>query len=1367
MKSFLLCIFLSLSLSLQAQFRQIKKIGIEDGLSNSFITGITQDKEGFLWFATESGLNRFDGESFMVYKKGNSDSSNSVSANEQNAVYADQYENKIWLATQREGLNSFDCETGEFKHYRNDPSDSTSLPTNDVTNITNSRDGNLWITTYRNGFAYLDKKTEQFTRYNQSTLPGLASNTIWTIAEELNGTICIGHENNGFSIFDRTTRKIKNFQNIPGDPTSLPGNKVNDIFIDRDSNIWLGTDGGLALFNKKTEKFTVFRHKAGDDNSLLSNFIFSITQTKDGQLWFGTENGGISILNTTKFVSITSEETQFINITPGYNINSLSNKTVRRIFEDRFENIWIGTYGGGINVISHQAPFFSNWTYSPNPEVTNRLSNAVACGICSDEKGRIWVGTDGGGIDIFENGEKIRSINKSNSGLTDNAVLAAFRDSRNNLWFGTWAGGVSIRKSNSTKVEAFPIENIGDVRCFSEDSQGRILIGGSNRLFRYDPNTKEIAAFTQENSGLNDDFVRSICNTANGQVWVGYFGAGISVYNERLELIRNFNTSTGLPSNMIDALYCDQAGNVWAGSGEGLIHFNNEDPTNFTVYSDNSQLADSHIRAITEDFSGKLWCSTTSGILCYDQQTKQFYNYLHKHYDEIPIGAFMAGSVLNFNNDWIMFGSQNGLCFFDPKRLPSQLTLPSVVLTDFKVYNKRLELSDQESSIQVTPNIELSHEQNTFKISFNVLDYVLTDLVEYSYQLDGLEERWYNADDSHSVTFRNIPYGSYRFKIKSRIRNQEGSDLISSWNIYIHPPFWLSWWAKTIYAHIIIIIIWLILRFYKNRLELENSLILEKNNHLKDQELHTERLRFFTNIAHELRTPLTLILGPLEDLITDTNLDSRQTGKLTAIQKSTKRLLNLINQLMEFRKTETQNKQLTVSQGMLDQFVLEIGQKYQDFNNNKQLTIDVDIAKGDYNMYFDPEVVTIIMDNLISNARKFTESGLINIALRNFKENGNEFTEITVEDSGIGIQPEALPRIFDRYYQEKKSAQRSGTGIGLALVKNLVALHEAEIKVESEPGRGTTFHLILSKENEYPDALHEIIGKRREIAEEQLVIEGIAADEKPPEMPQQANEPAQKSNQIILVVEDNKDINRYIVESLTDYYKVITAFNGVSGLEKAREHTPDLIVSDVMMPEMDGFELMGKLKADIRTSHIPVILLTAKDSIDDKTTGYELGAESYITKPFTAKLLRSRITNLLEIRKKIAEQFKESVDKKSFMDESLNNVDREFIETIAKLIEDNLDSADLDVNFLAARMAMSHSSLYRKVKALTEQTVNEYIRTIRIRKAEELLLTGRYSISEVSYMIGMSSSNYFRKCFKEEFGETPSEYLKKIASENT
>ncbi|WP_120274169.1 hybrid sensor histidine kinase/response regulator transcription factor [Mangrovibacterium diazotrophicum] len=1362
MKPILSLLFLLVCLGTNAQYRQIKKLGIVDGLSNSFIMGITQDKEGFLWFSTESGLNRFDGEQFKVFKKGDE---NSVSANELNVVCADQYDNKIWIATQREGLNSFDCNTGKFKHYKHDPLDPTSIPTNDVTNIINSRDSNLWITTYHQGFAYFDKESASFTTYNKTTIPDLASNTIWSIAEEKDGTIYLGHESTGFSVFDPKTGALKNFQNKPNDPTSLPGNKVNTIFIDQHSNIWLGTDNGLALFNRQFSNFTVFRHRQGDPGSLISNFIFSITQTHNGQLWIGTENGGISILNTTQYVSRSGNQISFDNITSGYNDNSLSNQTVHCIYQDRFENIWMGTYGGGINIISHQAPFFNQWTYSSNPEVANRLSNKTAYGICTDEDGRIWVGTDGGGIDVFENGFKVKMINESNSKLTDDAVLAAYRDSKGNLWFGTWAGGVSILKQNSTKVEPFPIEGIGDVRCFSEDRYGRIWIGSSNRLYQYDPQTDKVNAFNSTNSPLNGDYLRSICHTSNGQMWIGYFGAGVAVFNENLELLKSFDTNSGLPSNLINHLFYDRSGNVWAGSGDGLILFHPEDPDQFTIFNDKNLISDPHIRAIAEDANNKLWCSTTSGIICYDQNSNKFYNYLPRQYEGIPLGSFISGSVINDNNEWIMFGSENGLCFFDPRRLPSDLTLPPVVMTDFSVYDKKVRLSEQENSIPVKSHINLSYQQNTFKVSFSVLDVVTTDLVEYSYQLQGLEEQWYNARDDHSITFRNVPYGRYKFNIKAKIRNQEGSGELSSWSIYIHPPFWLSWWAKSIYAILFIIAVWYTLRFYKRKMDLENSLIIEKSNHQKDQELHNERLRFFTNIAHELRTPLTLIMGPLEDMISDEDLTQKQSGKLNAIRKSTNRLLNLINQLMEFRKTETQNRQLTVREGMLDRLVTEIGLKYQDLNTNKNLKVSVDIADGDYRMYFDQEAITVVLDNLISNAFKFTDSGIINIALHNFEENGTSYTEISVADSGKGIHADALPKIFDRYFQEKKSAQRSGTGIGLALAKNLITLHQGEIKVESTPGTGTTFHVILQKANNYPDARHEIIDviPSEEASELDKELLAIAADVEMDPENQTAELASQKNKQIILVIEDNKDINNYIVESLSENYRIISALNGTIGLEKAQQYSPDLIISDVMMPEMDGFELVGKLKEDIRTSHIPVILLTAKDSLADKTTGYELGAESYITKPFTAKLLLSRIKNILETRKKIAEQFKESVDKKSFMNESLNNLDKEFIESIAKIIEDNLDSAALDVNFLAEKMAMSHSTLYRKVKALTEQTVNEYIRTIRIRKAEEFLITGRYSISEIAYMIGMSSGNYFRKCFKDEFGETPSDYLKKIA----
>ena len=533
---------------------------------------------------------------------------------------------------------------------------------------------------------------------------------------------------------------------------------------------------------------------------------------------------------------------------------------------------------------------------------------------------------------------------------------------------------------------------------------------------------------------------------------------------------------------------------------------------------------------------------------------------------------------------------------------------------------------------------------------------------------------------------------------------------------------------------------------------------LEKKNHEQEEELNNERLRFFTNITHELRTPLTLILGPLEDLQEDKDLLPYQQKKISIIHNSAIRLLNLINQILEFRKTETQNKKLCVSKDNLAALVTEVGLKYKELNPKKNIEFNIAIESDPLPLYFDKEIITIILDNLISNAIKYTEKGYINISLYTIRKNNTDYAEIRVSDTGQGIPSEELPHIFERYYQAKNDRQVSGTGIGLALVKNLVKLHQGEIHAESILGKGSSFRFSLIINNIYPNALHTDSEEKEqnsnhdtESAEDSMLNNNISG-EKP----------------ILLVVEDNPDICEYISESFSDSFEVITAEEGEAGYRAAISQIPDIIVTDIMMPGMDGITFCKIIKGDVRTSHIPVIMLTAKDSLQNKEEGYLAGADSYLTKPFSASLLRSRIHNLLESRKKLANQFSNNLninsDKSIILHESLNQLDNEFIQKITQIIEDNLKSEKIDVTYLADKLCMSKSTLYRKIKALTGISTNEYVRKIKMQNAEKLMLEGRYTISEIAFRVGMNSPVYFRQCFKEEFGISPSEYLKHLKS---
>ncbi|HJC95692.1 MAG TPA: response regulator, partial [Candidatus Phocaeicola gallinarum] len=541
------------------------------------------------------------------------------------------------------------------------------------------------------------------------------------------------------------------------------------------------------------------------------------------------------------------------------------------------------------------------------------------------------------------------------------------------------------------------------------------------------------------------------------------------------------------------------------------------------------------------------------------------------------------------------------------------------------------------------------------------------------------------------------------------------------------------------------------LMFYRRRLNLIYLYESEKRNRIQERELTQERLRFYTNITHELRTPLTLILGPLEDLLKSHSLVPKDKQKISVIHQSAVRLLNLINQLLEFRKAETQNRQLCVSQGNLAAVVHEIGLKYKELNRKPSVDILIETESDNMQLFFDKEVITIVLDNLISNALKYTEQGKITLMLRWKERNASKYAEISVSDTGYGIDAEALPHIFDRYYQERSEHQASGTGIGLALVKNLVNLHEAQIEVESKLNEGSIFTILLQADYVYPQALH---GENMENEPH-----GAAAEA------EDVKEESQNNKPIVLVVEDNADISEYIAESLSEEFDVRIAENGKVGLQSAVKWVPDIIVSDVMMPVMDGIEMCRKIKDNICTCHIPVILLTAKDSLSDKEAGYQYGADSYMTKPFSASLLRTRIHNLLEMRRRLVERLSGASSmeiKKTVIAENCSKLDNEFLAKLTQLIEENLSQEKVDVKYLSDKLCMSSSTLYRKMKALTGLSTNEYVRKVKMRSAEKLLLEGKYTISEIAFMVGMNGTGYFRQCFKDEFGVSPSDYVKQL-----
>ena len=1361
-------LFLSLLsiLQLTAQSHSVKKLGIEQGLSNNYVVSITQDKQGFLWFATEEGLNKFDGTRFITYYKNDLPHNNQgITGNELNRVYADSKRPIIWIATQRDGLNAYNYDEQTFTAYQHNPENPHSLITNDVTDISPStqNDDGLWVSTYYRGIEYLNINNGQFTHYNRSTVPSLPSNQTWTVLDGGDNNLYIGHVGSGFSIFSLKDKSVKNFQNETGNPTSLPGNDVFCIIKDANGNIWLGTNNGLALYNAANDNFITFRNNKNDKYATLCSRILSIRQLKDNRLWIASELNGIAILNLKQGMFLSPEELSIEYIQEGDDSRSLSNASARCIFQDSFDNIWIGTWGGGINFISSKPPLFTTLSYSPIPNNENSLNNKVASSLCMDRQGRIWIGTDGGGINVFEGEKRIAIYKKESGDIPSNFILASLQDSKGNLWFGSYQGGISYYDSRNKRFRSISLmgQSNLDVRTIYEDAQHNIWVGYSGGIVVLNPLTmKIIQHYNTDNSELHSDFIRSIAQDEKGRFWIGTFGDGLGIYAPNLQKIKTFTQRDGFCSNTINQIIQDKQKRMWIGTGEGLVCFLSTDELNYKTYQRKDGLINTNICAITEDKKGNIWFSNNKGISCYVTNKGCFYNYDHS--DDVPAGSFSSSCVTQSKNGQIYFGSINGVCCFNPDITMNEQPAPAAVVTEMKILGRlsNLENNDMIINLSKGQNVELSHAQNSFGLTFNVQNYSLVNQVEYVYMLKGLENSWYTVNENNSVTFRNIPPGKYEFLIKARIHNQKWPEEATSLTIRINPPLWLTWWAKLIYILVSISITYLILHAYKKKLDLESLYTLEKKNHEQEQELNQERLRFYTNITHELRTPLTLILGPLEDMQKEASLPAKQAQKLSVIHQSALRLLNLINQILEFRKTETQNKKLCVSKGNIAPLIYEIGLKYKELNQNTKIDFRIQIEKEEMFLFFDKEIITIVLDNLISNAIKYTEQGCVTLSLHQTMRNEVAYTEIKVSDTGYGISAEALPHIFDRYYQESGKHQASGTGIGLALVKNLVTLHEGEIRAESIQNEGSTFYISLLTDNIYPNALH---------ADSTEPVQEEMNQNTELEYSQEAT--LDTSKPILLIVEDNEEIQKYIVESFTDSFEVITANNGEEGKQQALSRIPDIVVSDIMMPVMDGITLCKQLKDDVRTSHIPIILLTAKDSLQDKEEGYEVGADSYLTKPFSASLLRSRINNLLDSRKKLVAQFQaqstpgsqiDLSEKRIVIAEALSKLDNEFIEKITLLIEENLSSEKIDINYLSDKMCMSGSTLYRKMKALTGLSTNEYIRKVKMENAERLLLEGKFNISEIAYKVGMNSTGYFRQCFKEEFGVSPSDYLKQI-----
>ncbi len=1347
MKKLLLFLGLILQvLALTASTSSIfKNLGLKEGLSNGFVNDMIIDGQGFIWAATESGLTRIAGTKCTIFKNNNSNIDNDGIV----GLYYNKESNSIWILFKNGHIDVFDCKTQQFIHF------TQKIPKKSVADIKGAADGGIWIAYYDGTIQHYTPKNQKFSTISNKRLPNI-KNGIRSITDDGNDHLYIGLRIEGLYVYNLRTQKTKYFRHNPNDPQSLPGDNVRSICIDHAKNIWVGTNLGLGLLDPFTGKFKVFKHIANNPASLAGDNIHQIIEMNDRTLWIASDIGGISVLDLNLYKNPLTEELKFSQITKEN--SGLSSNNNRRIIQDSFGNIWIANYSMGIDFIAKSAASINTLQYMGKAleEVT---------GLYCDHQGNLWIGQDNL-MSLYQNGKLMQTWNFSSYLSNSSSSIYVFEeDKKGNIWCGTSDNGVLKFNPHTHSFTRINYAQNLDVHALCENAQGKMWVGTEAGIFSVENDKINKEQELNRQMGKNPTIIYSIKEDNYGQIWIGTLDRGVFVFSKQMKLIVHLTEKNLLATNTINHIIKDADGGIWMATMRGLAYVQNPlQPGAIKNYNERYGIKDSHIRAISQDKQGNIWVSMFSGIACLNIHKQRFYNYDYE--SGIPTSNFVEASAVTTPDGTIYFGSPGGICFFNPQQLTEPKAVSPIQIINCERVGK---LSDQFASRLISPNKEgiicLSHDDNTFKINFTIKDFSQEGNVEYSYMMKGLDDQWYETEGDNEVTFRNLKPGDYTFIIRAKLKNQDWEDASTAeMKVVVNPPLWLTWWAKLCYVLLIMGILGYFFRSYQKQLLLRNSLVQEKWESKQRQQVNEERLRFFTNITHELRTPLTLILGPLEDLMEDKEIAERAHHKIGCIHASAERLLNLINDILEFRKTQTQNRKLTVAKANLGAFVREIGVRFKDLNQNSRLNIRLNIKTGVPELYFDSEVINTVINNLMSNAIKYTPEGSITLSLTMPEDNT---VAIAVEDTGYGIDKDALPHICDRYYQENGNHQASGTGIGLALVKSLATLHQAELTVESEKGRGSKFTFSLKADRTYPEALHKDDNQ------------DLATAENAEENETTSKEPTEDIRPLLLIVEDNADIRLYIEESLHEDYRIIQACNGREGMEQAFSKVPDIIVSDIMMPEMDGIKMTHILKEDIRTSHIPIILLTAKTSINDQEEGYDSGADSYLTKPFSAKLLHSRIRNILSGRRRLADyivqknisQFETSADeqqtsqkateeKEDAMTCQISNLDKKFLEKLNKLIENHISTDDLDMAFMTDKMAMSHSTFYRKVKALTGMSANEYIKKAKLRHSMTLLKKGEYSIAEVAILAGFNNLGNFRESFKREFGKSPSEILK-------
>ncbi len=1345
-----LCVFGCLAGALSAQDRAIfRHFEKKDGLSQGSVFAITQDHDGYIWMGTRDGLNKYDGYQFTVYRN-NPQQKGSLAGNDVRVLYFDTLESALWVGTY-EGLSKYIAKVDSFQNY----SVGEGLSSNSIRSIFRDSRGRLWVGA-ANGLNLYQAETSSFV-----TIPlhfsGRFPLGVNALYEDEKGDLLLGMGHGLYRLKEKTTDSFEVdplFTDKPGED-ALPDYNVQSLIRDHAGNLWVGTQaGGVYRYHPGNKQLKVYQHKTNDPHSLSNNSVRSMAVSPEGAIWVGTFVG----LN--KYLPQEDHFQHFLK--QDFHPGSLSNSSIRAVFFDQRGGLWLGTYHGGVNYYDPALSRFRNYEHLPSK---NSLSHNVVSSFVEDEKGNFWIGTEGGGLNYFDRASGDFTAfqyepDQTNS-ISGNNVKTLLKDGQK-LWIGTFVEGINCLDLRTMRFQHYKHEpnkpqslSSNNVYSFLKENDRLWALTYGGGLNVLDLQSKQFYSYqndSRDTNTISSDNGRVLLKDSRHRLWVGTeYGLNLVLRDSISDLDLKFRRF--LDNTKVYALFEDRSGILWIGTFSSGLYAFNPYTFEFQQYTEADGLPGHTIFGILQDAEGRLWLSTNNGLSKFDIRNKVFTNY--------NFSNGLQNLEFNFNAHYeaesgeLLFGGTNGFTLFHPSEIIPNDYSPPLVFTDLKVYNKKVNVMEDNRLLEKVLNhsneLTFKYNEAIFSIGVSALDYFNPSTIQYAYKLEGLDNDWNYTVGRTEPSYTIQRPGTYVFRVKATNSDGVWNENERRLKITVLPPPWLSMWAYMIYALLIIGAIYGVWFFMR----LRNRLHLEQLAKQQQKELNEMKLRFFTDITHEFRTPLTLILGPLDELM-QKYASNGIHKQLQSVERNAQRLLKLVNQILTFRKLESDHEPVSASRGDIVFFIRQIFLFFEDTARQRGINYTFHSTEPEQELWFDYEKLDKVFFNLLSNAFKFTpDKGAISVNILKKRDR----IQISVRDNGNGIKKELHEQIFRRYYEKVAVATSNvkGSGIGLALSKQMVELHHGKLWVESEIGEGATFWVEIPIGKEH--------FKANEITDRQLPMQNVLANMEDAEIKSPdfswLEEPAQQAPEdapLILVVEDNEEVLQYVQSIFQQCYRIETAVNGLEGLKKAKQLNPTLIISDIMMPEMDGIAMCEKLKLDIKTSHIPIILLTARSAQLFKNEGLDTGADDYITKPFNPDELRLRVRNIIQGRQTMRQKFVRVMNLE-LKEITVTSADKEFLDRAMEVAEKHIDNTRFTAEQFAYELAVSRPLLFTKIKALTDQTPNNFMKTLRMKRAAQLLETRKLNVSEVAYKVGFRDARYFSKCFQKHFNQTPSEYM--------